>query len=623
MGPAGPTGPTGQTGVGPRGATGGAVTGATGGNRKGTTGARGAQGPQGIQGPTGTGEKGATGPAGFTGPQGETGAPLPPAQYEYSAAPLNLTNDFQTVLTLPQLDIDGGQNVFLQGNLLITFQPYLTATRVPVVVNVLFNDTLIKDFSFYSIQQSSDSFPGGERASVDCPFSLTDYNAGGPGVYSLQVKIDIPVPDGFDLRVENRYLFAEAAEKERPSIRDRTAYYLAAGGVQVFDALYGVTKYVPMDSNIQYPLTAPYASSINGDYIYYAVLDRLYRFNTQLEQVDWGIDLMAGMNATDLLLMPDQRYVCISDQAGAKVQIYDLANMGTVDTLTLESNVLFSAASPDSRYAFFYIYTGQVHAYEIATGIYVPNIFDGAYVIQPAPYPGFSNPLVISPDSTEVRITPGLANVYYAYAEIGNFSSNGVKASLSYSTWGILQFEDGNIMTITNGSDPANPEQDSRLIRLTPDGGQLELSIGGSLRSITLSPDEQYIGIQTDQGVKIYNPANLFSSGRFVPMPDPPLQGGINFTGDSRYIVNIGTDHMYSISLEDYSVQPLTFRAVLQIGRCPIPSPAEDIRRKANNRESHAASVNTEDQLLWFKARELIFISCKVDKGQRALKEGV
>ncbi|MFD2879669.1 YncE family protein [Paenibacillus rhizoplanae] len=237
---------------------------------------------------------------------------------------------------------------------------------------------------------------------------------------------------------------------------------------------------------------------------YYAVQDRLYQFDTEAQVVNWGIDLNQDMQATDLLLTPDQRYLFISDEASPRVQIYDLVNRVTVRTLPLESNVLFSAASPDSRYAFFYIYTGEVHAYNIALGTLERNIFNGLYVIQPQLYPGYSNPLVVSPDSTEVRFTPGLAQVFYAYAEVGNFSNNGLRTISSNSSWGIVQLDNGNCITIDNGIDPNNSAQNAKVNLLRPNGDYVLVELRVPLYSLVLSPDEQFVCIQSEDGLFFY-----------------------------------------------------------------------------------------------------------------------
>ncbi|OMF85778.1 hypothetical protein BK146_28465, partial [Paenibacillus sp. FSL R7-0333] len=552
-GAAGPTGPTGQTGAGDRGATGAAVTGATGGGRKGTTGARGLTGLTGDRGATGTGDKGPTGPVGLTGAAGATGEPLLPPQYQYSADPLGLTYDFQTVLTLPQVVFEGGPNVVLQGNVLVTFQPYLTATRVPIVINVLFNDTILQDFSFYSIQQSSDSFPGGERASVDCPFSLTHYNAGGLGAYSVQVKIDQPVPDGFDLRVENRYLLAEASEKERPYVRDRTVYYLAAGAVQIFDAVEGLSAPVPMYDSIYVGFGANVAS-MDGRYIYYAVKDRLYQFNIDTLTVDWELDLTGGMVASDLLLTPDQRYLFISDLTNPRVQIYDLVNRATVRILSLSSSVRFSAASPDSRYAFFYIYTGQtintgqVYAYEIATDLLTGPFF--TYLSPPAADPSDSNPLVVTPDSKQVLLTPNRYQYYYTPLIIGDSSQEASAGGNAAITSGILQLENGEVYVMGSGLSQDNVTGIARYLGYT----QLGIYPGPDQPyAMVLSPDEQWICIAGISELMLFSTSELTS--RYIPMLDLGIEGGLIFTWDSRFVVLTGTQNNYSISVEDLTVR--------------------------------------------------------------------
>ncbi|WP_445668040.1 hypothetical protein [Paenibacillus sp. FSL H3-0333] len=546
-GAAGPTGPTGQTGAGDRGATGAAVTGATGGGRKGTTGARGLTGLTGDRGATGTGDKGPTGPVGLTGAAGATGEPLLPPQYQYSADPLGLTYDFQTVLTLPQVVFEGGPNVVLQGNVLVTFQPYLTATRVPIVINVLFNDTILQDFSFYSIQQSSDSFPGGERASVDCPFSLTHYNAGGLGAYSVQVKIDQPVPDGFDLRVESRYLYAEPTERGQPYVKDRTIYYLASGAVQIFDAANGLTNSVPMYDNTIRPLYTAYAATVDGRYIYYGVVGRLYRFNTQEERVDWGVDLIPGMYVTGMLLMPDQRYLFIWTQNSTQVQIYDLDNTAIVNTVTLESNVIYAAASPDSRYAFFYTYYGDIYGYEIETNLLTQSIL---HIGSDSSLTTATPLLVVTPDSEELLVTPGASGIYYTHTEIGNFSNTGSITSSPNATTGIRILKTGNVYVLDNGLFTT----DTRYVSLLNAQGELVNTwtiVNAGNSTMYLSPNEQWIAVLVQVQLILISTAD--QSAQYIPLSDYQGPGLAAFTGDSSYFVNIGTQ-VQAVSLVDFSV---------------------------------------------------------------------
>ncbi|NOU79499.1 hypothetical protein GC101_11480 [Paenibacillus sp. LMG 31459] len=532
------------------------MTGATGGSEKGAEGAVGAEGLPGPDGPAGSGGKGPDGPIGPTGPQGVTGAPLPPVQYQYTTDPLRLSYGEQNVLTLASLQTEYGENVLLQGNLLITFQPIQLAQRIPILVSVLYNGIVIKQYDFRSIPQGYGfgvPFPDpGEKASVEFPFSLTHAPAPGAAVYSVQVEINFIVNDGFPITVESRYLLAEVVGPGLPYNRNATAYYLASGGVEIFNAISGPTRHVAMDNNIKGSLTAAYAASGDGNYIYYAVQDRLYRFNTQAQTVDWGIDLNEDAYVTDLLLMPDQRYLFISDSAGTTLQIYDLVNMSTVNTLPMESNVLFSAASPDNRYAFFYIYTGQVHAYEMSTATLIKNIF-GNFGTEP--HPGFSNPLVVTPDSKEVRFTDNLQFASYMYAEIGNFSNRGTKAASDQpnSKWGIRILETGESYVMDNGEDPGNTA--ALLIRRLDQNGDMTTSWPGpdGMFALVLSPDEQWVCAQGTQELVLISTDTLIS--QTIPMTDNTLQGGLNFTGDSLYIVTIGARHVYSVSVVDFSVR--------------------------------------------------------------------
>ncbi|MBP2111677.1 WD40 repeat domain-containing protein [Paenibacillus silagei] len=546
-GSTGATGVTGATGIGPTGTTGLSLTGATGGSVKGGTGNQGDQGIRGAVGATGITGKGPEGPAGPAGATGTTGEPLTPAQYLYSADPINLTNDFQTVLTLPQVVIEGGPNVLLQGNALVTFQPYLTSIRVPIVINVLFNDVIIQDYSFYSIQQSSDSFPGGERASVDCPFSLTHYNAGGTGAYSLQVKIDMPVQAGLNLRVESRYLYAEQSGLRHPYVKDRTVYYLASGSVQIFDALYGLRNSVPMYDNTNKPLASAYAASTDGRYIYYGVVSRLYRFNTQEEKVDWGVDLVPGLYVTGMVLTPDQRYLFIWTQNSTQVQIYDLENGGIVKTLTLDYNVVYAAASPDSRYVFFYTYYGRIHGYETDTGTLIQNILlvggsAGLFTDTPV--------LAVTPDSKELKATGNGGGIYYKYANLDNFSDTGSIGPSPNNTAGIRILKNSDTYLL----DTVIPDQSQRRVSLLDAQGELlnhwQVQNTGSI--MFLSPDEQWVAVLGSTQLLLISTVD--QSARYISLPDYQGPSYADFTGDSRYFVNAGTQ-IHSVSLNDFTIR--------------------------------------------------------------------
>lgn len=337
------------------------MTGATGDSVKGATGDPGAEGARGAMGMTGISGKGPDGPPGPTGPTGITGAVLPPALYQYTTDPIVLTATPQTVLQLASLQTEAEQNVVLSGNLRFTYLPLAVAVRIPVTIEILYNGTAIKWYDLRSIVQgygSGQPNPN-ERASVEYPFSFTHAPEPGNGVYSVQVAINFAVPSNFSLTAESRYLLAEVVGGETPYPQDENVYFLAAGGVQTLNALVGQVQSVPMDPNIQSPLTAAYAATHGSD-IYYAVKDRLYRFNTNAQTVDWGVDLNPGMVATDLLLTPDERYLFISDEASPQVQIYDLVNRKTVRTLTnfgstfsspllLLIAVMFSSVSTQTR----------------------------------------------------------------------------------------------------------------------------------------------------------------------------------------------------------------------------------------------------------------------------------
>ncbi|ETT59099.1 hypothetical protein C173_28026 [Paenibacillus sp. FSL R7-277] len=557
-GPTGPTGMTGITGIGPTGATGNAVTGATGTSVKGAQGAPGKEGLQGAPGPTGTMGPGPRGPAGATGATGSTGEPLSPAQYQYRTDPMVLTDAPRVFLT-SNVQTMARQRVLLQGNVQITYLPLSVATRISIIIGFAYNfstsGSFFHSYNFQTIVQGygSDMPDPGQRASVQIPFSLTHLPEPGTGTYTVFLSQNSNPQDNVTLTAESRYLVVEAVDVGTISSPNSDAYFLAAGGVQTINALVGPTQSVPMDPNIQWGANAAYAAS-TGSEIYYAVQDRLYQFDTEAQVVNWGIDLNQDMQATDLLLTPDQRYLFISDEASPQVQVYDLVNSVTVRTLTLESNVLFSAASPDSRYAFFYIYTGEVHAYNIALGTLERNIFNGLYVIQPQLYPGYSNPLVVSPDSTEVRFTPGLAQVFYAYAEVGNFSNNGLRTTPGNSSWGIVQLNNGNCITIDNGVDPNNSVQYANVNLLRPNGDYVLVQFGVPLYSLVLSPDQQFVCIQSAYGLSVLD-SNTLVGGSFPTITDQTFRGGVNFTRDSSFLVVIGTQNIYTISLEDRSVR--------------------------------------------------------------------
>ncbi|WP_341348122.1 hypothetical protein [Paenibacillus sp. FSL H3-0469] len=555
-GPTGPTGETGNNGIGPTGATGVAVTGTTGYSIQGTRGAQGPEGSEGALGPTGTGGKGPAGPPGATGATGATGEPVPPPAYQYLNNSLVLSNASLTVLNLNFLQIEDGQRVQLQGNLRVSYLPLATAVRIPLSIYVLYKGIVIQWFDFRSIVQGygSGAADPGERASVQFPFSLTHTPDAGAGVYSVQVQINFSVPGNFPLTVENRYLAAEVVGSGTPYIQDEEVYFLAAGGVQTLNALVGPTHSVTMDPNIMFPLTAAYASS-RGSSIYFAVQDRLYQFNAYAQKVEWGVDLNQGMQANDLLLTPDEHYLFISDEASPQVQIYDVVKRDPVRTLTLHSNVLFSAASPDSRYVFFYVYTGEVYAYRIATGELTENIFSGAYDVQPAKYLGISNPLVVSQDSSEVRLTPSLQNVAYAYSKVGNFSDNGTRfVGATQPTWGIVELNNGSTLVITNHVDPDVPPNYSEITVVNPDSSVAAISINVDAVALALSPDGSMLCVQSIQGITLIEP-RTFLGESFISIPESIIQGGISFTRDSRFVIAIGTEHIYSISMQDRSMR--------------------------------------------------------------------
>ncbi|MEK4047708.1 collagen-like protein [Paenibacillus sp. FSL H8-0048] len=540
-GPAGPAGLTGPTGAGATGATGLAIRGTTGGGRKGGTGPRGTTGFPGDQGVTGTGEKGPMGPAGFTGPAGITGVELPNAQYLYIEDPIGLTYDFQTVLALPQLAIKNVGNVLLKGSFQVSFQPYLIPTRVAVTVSVLFNTTVIQQFSFYSIQQSSDSFPGGERASVDCPFSLTHYNASGTGKYSMQVKIDQPVPDDFDPRAENSYLYAE--QEGTSSV----VYFIAAGAIQIFDAISGVRKSVPLNGDITGSPSVASAATLDGHYIYYGVQNKLYRFDTFLEQVDQvnlnGINIPSSLKIFNLLLMPDQRHIYIF--AGTNY-LYDLVDNSAVTLgLMVGGGVTFSTASPDGRLAFFITDENRVYAHDRSLNKYWLNMF-GDFVNNDIIF--HSNPLTVSLDGKEIKFASGVFGSYYVYCEIDNLLVFPVISKPSqYATSGMAQLDTGD--TFIMGA--ADYNYTGIFLETGDDIGYLPGAIGQF--AMILSSDQQWLGIQGTEAVKLI-PIPDITNAKVVLMPDNNY-GGLSFTRDSRYLITTGQEHMYSISVEDLTVR--------------------------------------------------------------------
>lgn len=71
--------------------------------------------------------------------------------------------------------------------------------------------------------------------------------------------------------------------------------------------------------------------------------------------------------------------------------------------------------------------------------------------------------------------------------------------------------------------------------------------------AMVLSPDEQWICIQGTSELRLFSTTELTS--RTVPMTDYTHQGGINFTRDSRFVVVIGTQHIYSVDVDDLTVR--------------------------------------------------------------------
>ncbi|ETT59102.1 hypothetical protein C173_28041 [Paenibacillus sp. FSL R7-277] len=566
-GPTGLTGMTGLTGIGPTGATGIAVTGTTGYSVKGPQGSQGVEGLRGALGPTGTGSKGPTGPAGSSGATGATGESVPSPLYQYRADSQVLTSELQTVLTLDTLQTKAGQRVQLQGDLRVSYLPLAEAVRIPLSINVLYNNAVIRSFEFRSIVQgygSGEADPG-KRASVQFPFSLTHIPEAGPGVYSVQVQIDLNIPSALSLIMENRYLAAEVMGSGTPYVvSEATAYFLKDGGVGILDARSATIQIIPVDPSINFLLgQVAYAASGDDKYIYYAVVDKLYRFNIQSRALDWTVDLNLGTQVLDLLLTPDQRHLFIStgiSTGNVQTIVFDLANGSIIDTFSTTSVVQYSAVSPDSRYAFFLLVGGQynpaVHAYEIATGTLTENIF-GAYSVA-LERTAYSNPLVVTPDSMEVRLTPSMKNTLYVYAEIGNFSNTGLKPAAGHnSTWGIRQLKSGEAYIMDNGETPDNhiPLNVSRI----DINGNLLNSLRGPINQYTiiLSPDERWVCVQGTQELKLISTSNQMT--QTIPMTDIFKLGALNFTGDSQYLVNIGWENIYIISMADFSIRTINY----------------------------------------------------------------
>ncbi|MFC6649589.1 collagen-like triple helix repeat-containing protein [Paenibacillus rhizoplanae] len=567
-GATGPTGMTGITGIGPAGATGIAVTGTTGYNVTGSPGLQGAEGLRGALGPTGTGSKGPTGAAGSTGATGSTGESVPPPLYQYRADSQVLTSELQTVLSLDTLQTKAGQRVQLQGDLRISYLPLAEAVRIPLSINVLYNNAVIRSFEFRSIVQgygSGEADPG-KRASVQFPFSLTHIPEAGPGVYSVQVQIDFSIPSALSLIMENRYLAAEAMGSGTPYVvSEATAYFLFNGGVCVLDAQSGTVQYIPVDPSINFDAgTATFAASADSKYIYYGLQDKLYRFNIQSRAVDWTMVLNLDASVVDLLLTPDQRYLFISTNTSQTI-VFNLSNGSPINILSMTSSVQYSAVSPDSRYAFFFVAWGQIHAYEIATRELTENIF-GAYPVALLQTPALSNPLVVTSDSMEVRMTPAMRNTFYIYAEIGNFSNTGLKPSNSNnSTWGIRQLKSGETYILDNGF----PENQNAFIPMNVSifdrQGNLTNSLPGpfSSYSIIMSPDERWICV-------LGTPPGSFQI-RLISTSDQMIQqipsttlndvliGFANFTSDSKYLVFMGFNTVYLISIADFSVRTINY----------------------------------------------------------------
>ncbi|MEK3879030.1 hypothetical protein [Paenibacillus sp. FSL M7-0420] len=573
-GPTGLTGMTGMTGIGPTGATGIAVTGTTGYSVKGPQGSQGEEGLLGAPGPTGTGSKGPTGPAGSAGATGATGESVPSPLYQYRADSQVLTSELQTVLTLDTLQTKAGQRVQLQGDLRVSYLPLAEAVRIPLSIYILYNNTVIRRFEFRSIVQgygNGEADPG-KRASVQFPFSLTQIPEAGPGVYSVQVQIDLNIPSTLSLIMENRYLAAEVMGSGTPYVvSEATAYFLQDGGVAILDARSATIQLIPVDPSINLLLgQVAYAASVDGKYIYYAVIDKLYRFNIQSRAVDWTVDLNPDTQVFDLLLAPDQRHLFISTR-NVQTIVFDLANGSIIDTFTTTSVVQYSAVSPDSRYAFFLLVGGQynpaVHAYEIATGMLTENIF-GAYPVA-LERTAYSNPLVVTPDSMEVRLTPSMKNTFYVYAEIGNFSNTGSRPSTGHnSTWGIRELNSGESYIMDNGETPDN-HNPLNVSRIDINGNLLNNWRGPSNQyTIILSPDERWVCVQGTQELKLISTSN--QTTHTIPMTDIFKLGALNFTGDSQYLVNTGWENIYIISMADFSIRTINYNPNMDPALLPL-----------------------------------------------------
>ncbi|MFD2879664.1 hypothetical protein ACFTAO_32835 [Paenibacillus rhizoplanae] len=89
--------------------------------------------------------------------------PYPPPLYQYRADSQVLTSELQTVLSLDTLQTKAGQRVQLQGDLRISYLPLAEAVRIPLSINVLYNNAVIRSFEFRSIVQgygSGEADPG-------------------------------------------------------------------------------------------------------------------------------------------------------------------------------------------------------------------------------------------------------------------------------------------------------------------------------------------------------------------------------------------------------------------------------------------------------------------------------
>ncbi|MEK4047709.1 hypothetical protein NSU18_29295 [Paenibacillus sp. FSL H8-0048] len=359
----------------------------------------------------------------------------------------------------------------------------------------------------------------------------------------MQVKIDQHVQDDLDLIVDDSYLLAEQLGT------DSVVYFIASGAIQIFDAISGVRKSVPLNGDITGSPSVANAATLDGHYIYYGVQNKLYRFDTFLEQVNLvsGVDIPSYLQISNLLLMPDERHIFIITGTN---YLYDLVENNTVNSFSNFDNfsVRFSTASPDGSYAFFFTGQNRVYGYEMATNTVIENIFkdfqNNVLIFN-------SNPITVSLDGKEIQYAPGVFGSYYVYANIPDWTNvNSVPSQ--YTTSGMAQLDTGDTFIMGTGDyHYGNYNYTGIFLETGDDIAHLPGAIGQF--AMILSSDQQWLGIQGTEAVKLI-PIHDNTKSKVVLMPDYNY-GGLSFTRDSRYLITTGQEHIYSISVDDLTVR--------------------------------------------------------------------